>query len=96
MRSLMLQRAMGKEMLLVDLGPIRSEATDGRVDAVQHLGVGRGNFRVEMAQRLLVRLPPRKAARALATLPIVEGRTYWQTTHHWWGLGQGEEEGSHD
>ncbi len=88
----MIDRCMAPESIpiLVDLGYDGPEAVE-RWKALRAAGIGYRNFSCEGSQRLLMRLPPKKAAVILGEFPIVEGVTYWQTTHHWRGLAQGEE-----
>lgn len=71
--------------IIVDLGYL-DDAAVVRAEAIIAAGVSKRNFRVEGFRRLMVELPPTKAARVLRDLPIVAGETYWRSTHHWRGL----------
>jgi hypothetical protein len=76
-------------MPLVDLGYCGKDAF-ARMRAVEALSIARRNFQIVGADRLFVRIPKTKVAAVLASLPIVEGETYWRATHHWRGLGARE------
>lgn len=93
--GLMVDRCMNPDSIpiLVDLGSVDEKAARDRADALMASGVGRGNLSIEGFRRLLVKLPPKKAESILARFPIVAGSTYWQTTHHWRGLADGEKIG---
>lgn len=75
---------------LVDLGYVSEQTTRDRYAALRKHGIARSNFSVEGFNRLLMKLPPRKADAALKAFPIVAGETYFQCTHHWRGLDDGE------
>lgn len=87
----MMDRALGPDdvPILVDLGYDGPDAVE-RWESLRAAGIGHRNFSLEGHRRLLMRLPIKKAKVVLAAFPIVEGKTYWQTTHHWVGLAQGE------
>jgi len=76
--------------IIVDLGYRHDSETPKRWEAILATGVSRRNGSVEGYGRVMVRLPPKKAAAVLAALPIVAGETYWRSTHHWQGLAKGE------
>ncbi len=93
--GLMVDRCINPESIpvLVDLGSVDEKVSRDRADALMASGVGRGNLSIEGFRRLLVKLPAKKVQDILASFPIVAGSTYWQTTHHWRGLADGEKIG---
>lgn len=79
--------------IIVDLGYLtRGSAIDtsARADALIAAGLGKRHFQVTGFHRLMVELPPKKAAAIIKEFPIVEGETYFRATHHWRGLKKGE------
>jgi hypothetical protein len=68
--------------ILIDLGRVDDQRTRDAADKIRAAGVGRKNFSIEGAGRLLVKLPLAKA-KLLDVFPINAGATYWQCTHHW-------------
>ena len=90
--GLMVQRAMRPDSIpiLVDLGYVDDKATRDRADALMAAGISRFNLSIEGSRRLLIKLPTRKAGGIFGKFPIIAGETYWQTTHHWRGLGDNE------
>lgn len=90
--GLMVDRHMNPDSIpvLVDLGSVDQKASRDRADALIASGISRTNLSIEGFRRLLVKIPPRKIKKILEHFPIVEGATYWQTTHHWRGLADGE------
>lgn len=81
--------------VLVDLGNVNEQATRDRGDALMAFGLSRKRFSIEGFNRLLVELPPRKVQAILGAFPIVEGSTYWRTTHHWHELPAAKEDARH-
>lgn len=70
--------------VLIDLGYVAEKPTRDRADKLTGAGLSSRNFSIEGFGRLLVKLPPKKAAAILKSFPeIVVGSTYFQTTHHW-------------
>lgn len=90
--GLMVQRAMDPTSIpvLVDLGYLDDKASRDRADALMAGGLSRRNLSIDGHRRILMKVPPKKAGTILKRFPIVAGETYWQTTHHWRGLGKGE------
>ena len=92
--GLMLDRALSPDKIpvLVDLGSVNDKATRDRGDALMAAGMkAKRHFSIEGNSRLLMKVPPTKAEALFAQFPaIVPGSTYWQTTHHWRGLADGE------
>jgi hypothetical protein len=83
--SLMLQRCIDPASVpvLVDLGSVDDRRSRDNAVTLIAAGVSRKNISIEGHRRLLIKLPPRKAAALLAQFPIVAGVTYWKCTHHW-------------
>jgi hypothetical protein len=67
--------------VLVDLGSVTDKASRDFADRMMAGGLSRNNFSIEGNGRLLVKLPPKKAAAIIKKYRIVEGVTYWQCTH---------------
>ena len=91
--GLMVDRCIAPDKIpvLVDLGYVNDKPTRDRGDALMKAGVSRRNFSIEGHGRLLVKFPPKKADALLGQFrAIVPGSTYFQTTHHWRGLADGE------
>lgn len=74
--------------------PMGNEPVDkkvnGRYKKLLKAGLGKRNFTLGPHYRLIAILIKSKREKLLKELPIVEGSTYFGTTHHWRGLGQGE------
>ena len=79
-----------EDILVVDCGYLKEQAARERVDMLRAAGIGRENIQLGGFHRLLVRIPPRKAAQMLTRFPIVAGKTYYGSTHHWLGLSAQE------
>lgn len=97
--GLMAARFMEPKLIpvLVDLGYWDDPGIRERLVALRGAGIGLSNFSIEGHGRMLVRLPPRKANALLKKFPTIRaGSTYWQATHHWFGLGAGETAGAND
>lgn len=82
------ENMMGGEHILVDLGTFPDAAERG--DKLREMGIGKDNFQVGNAFRLLVRIPPTKLAAVLDACPIREGTTYFGCTHVWEGAAGGD------
>lgn len=72
---------------LVDLGSVDEKPSRDCADRLIAAGISRRNFSIEGNRRLLVRLPPKKAAAIIKRFRFKEGGTYWQCTHHRAALG---------
>lgn len=85
MQSFMVSRCVDPSSVpvLVDMGSVDDQRARDNADALIAAGVSRKNISIEGNRRLLVKLPPKKAAGILSRFPIVAGATYWQCTHHW-------------
>jgi hypothetical protein len=80
----MLNNAMKQEKdIIIDLGYANEDKTLERYKKLITFGIGVKNFQFEGFNRLLLRPPKSKIAAILKEFPIVEGGTYWQTTHRW-------------
>jgi hypothetical protein len=69
-------------VMVVDCGYLNDKKARDRVDALRAFGIGRSNVSIEMSNRLLVKIPKAKQAAVLAKFPIVAGKVYYGTTHH--------------
>ena len=67
--------------IIVDLGYVAN--AEERFRKLREYGIGKRNFHIECFGRLVMRCPKKKLEGLLATFPIVDGGTYWQTTHSW-------------
>ena len=72
--------------IIIDLGYADKEKTSERYTKLIKFGIGVRNFQVEGFNRLLLRPPKGKIVAILKEFPIIEGGTYWQTTHRWEGV----------
>lgn len=72
--------------VLVDLGYVNDKPSLDCADRLMAAGISRKNFSIEGHARLLVKLPPKKAAAIIKKFRFVEGVTYWQCTHSRRGL----------
>jgi hypothetical protein len=97
-KSLMLEsiydESAGRQrMTIVDIGYTNDGKTKERFDVLLAAGYPKRNFRIEGYGRLLMYVPPTKLGKLLSAFPIVEGETYFRSTHHWRGLCDGEANG---
>lgn len=88
--GLMVGRAIAPQEIpvLVDLGNVNDRATRNCADRLIAAGVGRKNLSIEGFNRVLMRLPPKKADALIKRFRLVPGNTYWQCTHSRRGIAQ--------
>ena len=91
-RSLMLARALSLASVpvLVDLGYLNDKASRDAADRLLAAGLSVRNLSIEGHNRLLAKLPPKKATALIERCELLEGGRYWQTTHRRKGLDAGE------
>lgn len=87
MTSLMLKSVYAEydsaeAVLIADLGYWNEEGAS-RYKVLREFGISRRRFSREGFDRLLMEIPPTKLGRLLKQFPIVEGGSYWRTTHRW-------------
>ena len=72
-------------IIVVDCGYANDQDARDRADALLAVGVGKRNLQVfgGLGGRILIRIPPRIWPRIRAAFPIVAGRAYYGSTHHW-------------
>lgn len=67
--------------VLVDLGSVNDKASRDCADRLMAAGIAKKNFSIEGFNRLLVKLPPKKADTIIGRFRFVPGQTYFQCTH---------------
>ena len=72
-------------LIVVDCGYVNHQHARDRADALLAAGVGKTNLQVfgSMGGRILLRIPPGKWAALSAQFPLVAGKVYYGSTHHW-------------
>lgn len=70
------------DVMVVDCGYLNDKKARDRVDELRAFGIGRANVSIELSNRLLVKIPKAKQDAVLERFPIVAGKIYFGTTHH--------------
>lgn len=70
-------------LIVVDCGSVTHQHARDRADALFAAGLSTTNCQVFGRSRVLVRIPPSKWPALSAQFPLVAGKVYYGSTHHW-------------
>jgi hypothetical protein len=83
LKSVYASHGDGPKPVVVDLGYLDDQASRDHADALMAFGIPNTRFSIEGHNRLMVEIPKTKVSSVMSAFPIVEGSTYFGTSHHW-------------